>query len=236
MKPIRIVAIDTSSRIGSVAVATDGRLLESGQFQTQHNHAVELLPTIVGLCQSQGWAATEIDHLYVSRGPGSFTGLRIAMTVARTLGWSTSLEIVAVPTMQVLARNALRHDPIPQHLGVLLDAKRRQVYAASFALSDGEARPIEDPAVVDPAAFVEALPAPRWILGEGIPYHQDAISGFDYRAVPDALWQPRAEEVLYLGWKSASNGETTAPSHLGPLYLRLPEAEEVWRQRQAEQA
>ena len=81
----RIVAIETSSRVGSVAIGLGPDMLERLTFGAELNHAVELLPAMDQLTCRQGWPAGGVDHLYVSAGPGSFTGLRIGITVARAL-------------------------------------------------------------------------------------------------------------------------------------------------------
>ncbi|HEY3243629.1 MAG TPA: tRNA (adenosine(37)-N6)-threonylcarbamoyltransferase complex dimerization subunit type 1 TsaB, partial [Phycisphaerae bacterium] len=82
------LAIETSGRIGSLALAHGDRLIDVRTFSTALRHAVELMPTLDALCRQHRVAPEQVGEVYVSGGPGSFTGLRIGITVARTLAWA----------------------------------------------------------------------------------------------------------------------------------------------------
>lgn len=146
----RIVAIETSGRAGSVAVGTPAGLLAVQRLAEDVRHAGELLPTVQRLISSQGWAGDAITDVFISIGPGSFTGLRIAVTVARTLAWAVGSRIVAVPTMHALARNALAasDEDAPSHVAMIVDAKRSQVYTACHRIESitagGADTPVND--------------------------------------------------------------------------------------------
>lgn len=229
--PPRILAIETSSRIGGVALGLGAEIVDQAYFRADHNHAVELLPTIDRLCRGQGWSARDLHHLYLSIGPGSFTGLRIAVSLARALAWSVGLNIVALPTLEVIAQNALAVDSPAAHLAVVLDAKRQQIYAATFELRDGKYLPISDARVVDPLEFFRTLPRTTCILGEGISYHRDALAQAVLSTLPEASWPPRVEALMQLAFEKSRNGCFSEASSLCPIYLRRPEAEEVWEAR-----
>lgn len=214
--------------MGRVALAQGGDLKHTAQFQADRNHAVELLPTIDALCRRLNWGANDLQQIYISIGPGSFTGLRIAVTLARTLALSTGARIVAVPTLQVIAQNGLRVEPPPQYVAALLDAKRKQVYAAAFELQTGRYVQTVEPCVVDPVEFLDGLSQSTCILGEGIAYHQQALEQMPHHRLPETLWPPNIETVHQLGFESAQRGEFVKPEQLRPVYLRRPEAEEVW--------
>src|SRR5215207_3218065 len=130
----RGLAIETSGRTGSIAVAQDGRSLADEQFPHGLKHAAEIVPIIARLCEVRGWKPADVEEIYVSAGPGSFTGLRVGITVAKTLAFATGARIVAVPSVEVLARNA----PAGwQNLIIVLDAKREQIFTASFENHSG---------------------------------------------------------------------------------------------------
>lgn len=228
-----ILAIETSGRIGSVALATGCELKQSARFRADSNHAAELLPTIDELCRPLGWAPGDIDHVYLSIGPGSFTGLRIAVTLAKTLALSIKADIVAVATLEVIAQNALLADEPPPQVAVLLDAKRGQVYSAVFERAEGRYARIVDVCIADPIEFLSGLPQPVCVLGEGITYHREALACVAHAELPEALWPPRVQTVLKLGYEKAQRGEFEQPRALAPVYLRRPEAEEVWERRHA---
>ena len=186
----RIVAIETSSRMGAVAVARGPQLLAQRQFTHGLRHAVELVPAIRDLTQAQGWKPADIQQVYISSGPGSFTGVRIAVTVARALNQAVGCHLVAVCTVDVLALNAPPETP---HVVVILDAKRGQVFAARYRragakeqVSAAGAEPpfrvgpfirTAGPVLADPRAFVDASPRPLALLGEGVAFHRAAWQG-----------------------------------------------------------
>ena len=167
----------------------------------------------------------------MSAGPGSFTGLRVGMTVARTLAWAARAGVVRVPTLDVIAQNALETTKPPRHLAVLLDAKRSRVYAAAYVLEGDRYRRLTEPVEVDVEEFAAALPEGCAAVGEGIPYHQAAMNRTGLPVLPEALNRSRAEVVCRLGFASASGGHFDELGELVPTYVRRPEAEEVWERR-----
>src|SRR6185369_8895119 len=97
---------ETSGGIGSIAIAEDGCVVVEETFSHGLKHAAGIVPIIDRLCASRGWKPADVEEIYVSVGPGSFTGLRVGITVAKTLAFATGARIVAVPSVDVLARNA----------------------------------------------------------------------------------------------------------------------------------
>ena len=230
-----ILALETSSRLGTVGLARGATFLVEQAFSRPMGHAVELLPTIQRLLVQHQLTPQDLGQIYVSTGPGSFTGLRIAITVARTLHQALGCQLIGVPTLDVLALNAPAE---VQNLVVLLDAKRQQVFAARYARPTPDSPLIRTagPALVDPAQFLRDTPRPVAILGEGIDYHRPALLGAlehpaDLIELPAALWPPTAAGVHQLGYALAQRNQFTPPAELLPVYIRLAEAEEVYRQR-----
>ena len=243
----RILALETSGRLGSAALATDAaparevggapgvHVVAVGQLSDDMRHASELMPTIDRLLKDQGWPADSITDVFVSIGPGSFTGLRIGVTIARTLGWSIGVRIVAVPTVDCLAFNALAAEHPPSHVAVILDAKRSQVYAAAFDLHDGVYTKTIDAHLADPRAFLARCPRPLAVLGEGVPQHQRVIDESGASVLDPSLWPAGAENVVHVGLGLADAGRFTPPGDLVPLYIRRPDAEEKWEKRHQHQ-
>ncbi len=236
MGKARIIAVETSSRVGSVALALDSTLLAQREFSTQTQHARELLPTLAELYAEQDWPAGEVDACYLSIGPGSFTGLRVAVTVARHLALARGAKIVAVPTLAVIAANALQMSSCDESktaspLVVVLDAKRGQVFAGAFEHEAGRYHAIVEPCLADPLEFLAQFGGKVWVTGEGVDFHQDAMSRSGARVIDRSLWTPRASSVHAIGWRMALEGRFTPPRELTPFYLRRPEAEEIWEKR-----
>ncbi|MEI8194458.1 MAG: tRNA (adenosine(37)-N6)-threonylcarbamoyltransferase complex dimerization subunit type 1 TsaB [Phycisphaerae bacterium] len=263
--PVRILALETSGRVGSVAVGLGPQLLAVRHFSHGMRHAVALMPMVQELVAAQGWRPGDIQQVYLSTGPGSFTGLRIAIAVARTLHQALGCQLVAVPTLDVLACNA---PPEVQNLVVVLDAKRGQVFATRYQrLTAGQTAGVHDeaqvpclvgvggpplgmsnpestlplvrmtdPALVDPAAFIRATPRPVTILGEGVDYHRPALqAGVDDPAelieLDKKYWPGSAAAVHALGYQRALRKQWADPATLLPVYIRLPEAQELWEKR-----
>ena len=221
----RALAIETSSRIGSIALAQDERLLAEEQFEHGLQHAAQIIPIIDRLCRGRGWTPQDIEHLYVSAGPGSFTGLRIGITLAKTMALATGVKLVAVPTARLLVENAPQD---AKHLVLVLDAKRDQIFTARYERQNN--RWVErEPAHLDSLdAMLERAPRPVHLLGEGIPYHEKFIPREDasVKIAPAELWRPRAAVVARIGAEMARDGQFADPDRLTPIYIRKPEAEE----------
>lgn len=226
------LAFETSCAIGSIAVGAGARLIEARTFSRPRQHAKEFLPTIHDLCSAHGVAPGDVRRVYVSSGPGSFTGLRIGVTVARMLALAVSAEVIAVPTLQVIALNALGHTPPPNRVVVILDAKRARVYAAAFIRRGDSYEAVSEPAEVDPRVFLDQQERDTCVLGEGIAYHREAVEHAGLAILPDELNRPRAEIVLAIGHALAENGQHCDPRDFVPTYIRPPEAQEKWDQRQ----
>lgn len=224
----RILAIETSSARGSVALAEGAEFRAAEELATTAKHCQHLMPTLDRLCHKQGWAPEYLDQVYVSIGPGSFTGLRISVTIARTLAMALDLKVVAVPTMRVIAARAAGLDEPPRNLGVVLDAKRKQAYGSILKLRRGQYEVVMDACVLTPAELLDRAPRPLHLTGEGLTYHADACRGDHIRWVPEDSRIPRAQEVHRVGWEMAKRGMFTPANELVPLYIRPPEAQEKW--------
>ncbi len=132
------LAIETSGRVGSVALVRDGVVLAEPTFEHGLKHAAGILPMIDSLCREHGVRPGDLAELYLSIGPGSFTGLRIGVTMAKTMSLTTGVKIVAVPTVDVLAANAPTD---ARHVIIVLDAKRDQIFTAAFDSRDASLSP-----------------------------------------------------------------------------------------------
>jgi tRNA threonylcarbamoyladenosine biosynthesis protein TsaB len=220
----RILAIETSGRVGSIALALDEQIVAEEQFPHGLKHAAEILPTIDRLCRAQDWSPKSLHHLYVSVGPGSFTGLRIGITLAKTMAWATGIKLVAVPSVRVLVENA---PPEARHVIIVLDAKRDQIFTARFERVDETWVERESARLDSLTAMLDRSPRPVYLLGEGIPHHEKFIpNDLEIRLTAPDTSRARAGAVVTVGAKLAAAGEFADPNHLIPLYIRKPEAEE----------
>jgi tRNA threonylcarbamoyladenosine biosynthesis protein TsaB len=225
------LAVETSSRHGSVALGRGPEILKTRRFPGPRKHAVEFIPAVDAMCKACDVAPPDIRLVFVSAGPGSFTGLRVGVTAARTIALANGAKTVAVPTMDVIAQNAAdASGPLPR-LAVILDAKRGRVFAASFARRDRRYVRISEPAEVDPTEFLAARGHDCAVVGEGVACHRSAVEAAGVTILPESLFWPRCETVYRLGLARAARGQFDDPRSLVPVYVRPPEAAERWEER-----
>ena len=224
---MRALALETSGRIGSVATVVDGAVVAEEEFAHGLQNAAQILPIIDRLTRAQSWTPRDVDELYVSIGPGSFTGLRIAATLAKTFAMATGVKLLAVPTVRVLAENAPAE---AWHVIIVLDAKRGQIFTARFERVGNEWVEREPAKLDSLTAMLERSPRPVHLLGEGIPYHEKFIPRDDSSVivVPPEAARARASVVAAIGHAMARRGEFADPQRLTPIYIRRPEAEEKY--------
>lgn len=221
---MRSLAIETSGRIGSVALASGPRVLVAEQFPHGLRNAAGILPLIDRLAKQLDWRPRDIEAVLLSLGPGSFTGVRIAVTLAKTLAFATGARVVGVPSTSVLVRNAPSDT---RHVIIVLDAKRGQVFTARFERVGKDWDEREPPHLDTLSAMLGRSPRPVCLLGEGIDYHRDELppSG-DVIVTAADHWRARAEAVVEVAQPRLQAGTFDDPLTLAPIYIRLAEAEE----------
>ncbi len=235
-----ILAVETSGRRGSLALAVGDERIDEIGFATDRERARDLLPCADELVKKHGVAPTDIDQVYISNGPGSFTGLRIAVTFARHMALATGAKVRAVPTLDVIAANALSMATPPGCVIPMLDAKKDQVFGAVYLLTDGEYQCVVPAQMVEPVALVESLLSAGQfqscvLLGEGLNHHlakfDDLVKAECAIVGAEPLWWPHASRVIEIGRKLVARDGFTDANRLVPDYVRRPEAEEIWEKR-----
>src|SRR4030042_744649 len=152
-----ILAVKTQSRIGSAALAVGPDLLQELRFSAPMQHSVEILPTISELLKRHGHVPADLDQIHIAIGPGSFTGLRIAVTMAKAMHLANAVRIVTVDSLDVVAANVTDRPAIPaegqdenhgtfvpDQIAALFDAKRGQFYASVYQRRAQNDRPDTD--------------------------------------------------------------------------------------------
>lgn len=222
----RLLILETSGRRGLVAVADGGVVREARRLDEARRNARDLAPAVAELLRGQGWKATDLDAVLVSRGPGSYTGLRVGIMSAKTLAYATRCALVGIDTFAAIAHQA---PPECDRLNVLSDAQQDKVYAQSFARrgtswQPGELsiRPFSD--------WLSGRDPLAWATGPGLAKWRDKLPA-DVRCVDQDAWEPSAESLLAVGLARYQAGERDDPFALEPLYLRASSAEEQWQGR-----
>ncbi|MFW6059208.1 MAG: tRNA (adenosine(37)-N6)-threonylcarbamoyltransferase complex dimerization subunit type 1 TsaB [Phycisphaeraceae bacterium] len=221
------LAIETTSRQGTLALGRGEALLEVIDLPVQRRHNVGLVPGIDRLCRAHGVTPTGLDEVYISLGPGSFTGLRVAVAAVKMLALARGVKVVGVPTLEVVARQA---DPAHEHVAVCLNLKRDEVYCGVYRRQGEDVHPVTRPALRTVAALLCEAPRPVALLGEMLP-ELPADMDEQVTVLPPEAARPRAENVWHVGRALAQRGAYSDPFTLEPMYVRRPEAVELWERR-----
>lgn len=229
-----LLALETSCLHGSIAIACDGAVQTTRDLSAERRNAGELLPTIEAALSDLGIAPRDVGCVAFSAGPGSFTGLRVAATIARMWQSSTGCQVVAVPSLDTHARNALAVDTPGDHVGVILDARRQKIFGGLYRRHADDLDVAAAADLHDLDAWLATLPRPCSLLGEGLRSYADAARATGLDLLPESKWRPHARHVATLGLRRWSAGHTCSPPEIVPHYLRPPECEEVYEKRRAE--
>jgi tRNA threonylcarbamoyladenosine biosynthesis protein TsaB len=225
----RLLILETSGRVGQVALAEGERLCGVRRLDEARRHARDLAPAVRDLLAEQGWQPRDLVAVVVSRGPGSYTGLRVGIMSAKAFAYATGCVLLAVDTFAAIAHQApaevLRVD-------VLADAQQDRVYVQPFVRA-AAGNPVQ------PAGPLRILPFADWLAGReqgasvsgpGLRGKEDRLAGGAGVVAAD-LWDPRPENLLTLGLDRYRKGERDDVWALEPLYLRPSAAEEQWQGR-----
>lgn len=219
-KNMRLLAIDTATEACSVALYQDGAVLERFEL-TSREHTKLIMPMIDALMAEAGLAVTQLDALAFGRGPGSFTGVRIATGVIQGIAFAADLPVVPVSTLAAMAQQCFtetEHD----WAFAAIDARMGEIYwGVYFKDDEGYAALWGEEAV----ALVDAVPFPE-VLGMGIgsgwgTYEQELNERLHgCVAVYDASFLPRAGYIARLGAIGIARGQAVAAELALPVYLR----------------
>lgn len=231
--PMRILALETSGRGGSVALlhteatgaVADAIVLQERLLDAAERPAKTLHPCVKSLLDEQLWRPRDVELICVAVGPGSFTGLRIGVVAAKTLAYATGAKLAAIPTLAAIAEGV---GPIAagERLWTVLDAQRQELFVASFG---------EDDDLADGStAGVQIMPASEWLakLSRGDVVAGPPIEKLLARLSPSVVlaspgaWNPAAASVGRLGYRMAQRGRLADPLALLPFYCRQSAAEE----------
>jgi tRNA threonylcarbamoyladenosine biosynthesis protein TsaB len=225
----RLLVIETSQRVGLVALARGQRLLGERRLDEARRHARDLVPAIADLLEGQGWKARNLSAVLVSRGPGSYTGLRVGVMSAKTLAYAAGCTLIAVDTFAAIAQQAPTD---AMTLDVIADAQQEKVYVQRFTRS-APAEPLSAaaPLAIRPFdVWQKTLAEGGWVTGPGLERFIDRLPA-PVRAVPPDTWLPRAEGIVRIGLGRLRRGERDDPFAVEPLYLRPSSAEEKQKQQ-----
>lgn len=219
---MKLLALDTATECCSAALLLDERLL-TREAELPRGHAERILPMIDELMGEAGITLRGLDALAFGRGPGSFTGVRLAASIAQGLAFGAGLGVVAVSDLRALAQRVLDEDSSVTRALVCNDARMREVYWGCFERGSAGLALAASPERVDPPAGV--APPAGWSevagIGRGFAAYPAlrALAGVVVRGAWDRLL-PRAAEVARLAAPEAAAGRLLSPEAAVPVYLR----------------
>ena len=220
-----ILALDTTTRAGSCALARDGSVLRELASDPGQSHAEHLPGDLMALLEATRVRLEAIDAFAVATGPGSFTGVRVGIATMQGLAFAEGKPLIGVSALDALARVA---GPTPvDHIATWIDAWRGEVYAARYK----HGREVEPPTVEHPAAILarwgRAMPGRVRFVGDGAATFTELIRATlgDRAAMADPMAPLLAGTIAQLAHASAAAGLLPSPDAIRPLYVRRTDAE-----------
>lgn len=219
---MRVLALETSARTGYVAALEDDRLLGQMVFDSDQRTAQSFAPGIIRQLQSVGWSPADIELVVVTSGPGSFTGLRIGITAAKTLAYAVGAEVIGLNTLKVIA-SQVRTDR--ESAWAVMDAQRGQLFAARFRRRDDVCETIVQTHIVDNEEWLQSLTTDTAVTGPGLTKLRDRLPA-EIDVVDEDRWTPEAATVGRVGYLEFQSGRRDDLWALAPEYYRKSAAEE----------
>ncbi len=227
----RVLIIETSDRSGQVAVAEGPALLQIVKLTDARRNGRDLAPAVAELFAAQKWLPRDVNAVVVSRGPGSYTGLRVGLMSAKTFAYATGCRLLGIDTFLAIASQT----PDLPRVDVLADAQQDKVYFQPFERNLEDWTPTAPLAIIAFADWLRQRDPAVAVTGPG-------LAKWEAHLIPDIVRlavevrQPQPASLLRLGLQRLGAGEKDDPLSLEPLYLRPSAAEQQWRDRAAPQS
>lgn len=234
---MKLLSMDTSTLVMGVAVMDlkSQKILGEMVTNLHKNHSVRLMPTIEQLLQDLDLTVQDLTHLAVTRGPGSYTGIRIGVTTAKTMSWARQIPLYSESSLAVLALNGVRFDGL---VVPMFDARRRRVYTGAFHIKNNEIHEWLPQQVISIDQWLEKLrksDEPILFLGDDVVhFEEDILSSLGEQACFGTPQEniPRPSSLAWLAYQKWSRGEQPEQQDFAPDYLQLTEAESNWLKKQ----
>lgn len=228
---MKTLAIDTANRVMGVALFQDDTLIGEYMTNLKRNHSVQLMPAIDQVMNDTDTSSEELARIAVSKGPGSYTGVRIGLSTAKSLAWALQIPIVGVSSLEVLAYQGRL---FPGAICPFFDARRGNVYTGLYQWEDGQMSGIHAERNVFMDEWLQELGGssrPILFLSPDIEGYAEKIESVlgDRAVIPEGPLHVANPSHLVLASLEKDADDTYA---LTPNYLRLAEAEAKWRESQ----
>lgn len=226
-----ILAIDTSNEVLGVALVDETKVIGEYITNLKKNHSVRVMPAIQQLMADCNIEPSDLDKIVVAKGPGSYTGVRIGVTIAKTMAWSLGIPLSGVSSLAVLAASGRDFDG---YLSPLFDARRGLIYTGLYQYKDKQLVTVKEDRNILATEWVNQLKEENkrvLFIGNDVPLHKETFISVlgeqaEFARLPE--YNPRPGELGYLGMDKPEEDIHT----FTPNYIRLVEAEAKWLERQ----
>lgn len=216
---MKLLGLDTAGPRCSVALLLDGELVER-DISGDRIHAESVLPLVERLLAEAGIVLTGLDAIAFGRGPGAFTGLRVATSVAQGLAYGAALPVLPVSDLEALAAAAMRLHQV-ERVVACLDARMHEVYWAAYERRPEGLVALTEESLSPPADVRAPSPGPWFGAGAGWAAYGEVLRAQVSPLIGlDGGLLPGAGDIARLGEKAFEKGRAVAPEHALPVYLR----------------
>ncbi len=222
---MKILALDSTAVVASVALCEDSALLGEYTLNNGNTHSQSLLPMVESLLRLFGIGINEIDLFAASAGPGSFTGVRIGASTLKGLAFDTQKPCVGVSTLEALAENLRGFDGL---ICPVMNARRKQVYTALFRAENGSLTRLSEDMAIAISELDEILSGygePVRLVGDGYAITRELSTYPQLLETPERLRHQSAYSVAQVAYRAFRRGESTSDADMAPTYLRPSQAE-----------
>jgi tRNA threonylcarbamoyladenosine biosynthesis protein TsaB len=220
-----ILGLDTSTEILGLALLREGRVVSSLSLAVGRSHSEKLPGTLDRFLSEAGALVTDLSGMAVSIGPGSFTGLRVGLSLAKGMTSTLGLPLVGVQTLKALA---WRYRPSRLPIGAILDARKGEVFYSLFEEREGKLERKTPDSALSPEALANEIRDPTLFVGSGVRVYgdflQNRLGSLAIYASPNPE-SPDPADIAYLGWQRLRKGERDDLEALEPVYIRASDAE-----------
>ncbi|HGE8241508.1 tRNA (adenosine(37)-N6)-threonylcarbamoyltransferase complex dimerization subunit type 1 TsaB [Aeromonas sp. 82P] len=221
MNELKILAVDTATEACSAALLVGDKLFSRWE-EAPRDHTRKILPMVQAVLEDAGISLSDLDAIAFGRGPGSFTGVRIGISVAQGLAFGAGVPLIGISTLAAMAQGAYRLDGAEQVL-TAIDARMNEVYFGRYELIDGRMQLVGDEVVSEPAALVDVrgkLAGLVTCVGTGFETYGETLSGLADELAVSQVRFPAAEDMLPLARAAWLAGEAVPVEQATPVYLR----------------
>lgn len=215
-----ILHIETSTNICSVALSQDGACIHYEEDSKGPSHASVLAPFVENAVSFADSHAIPIDAVAFSKGPGSYTGLRIGSSTAKGLCYGRGLNFIVLSTLQIMATPVLLYRELPENalLCPMIDARRMEVYYAIYDRALREVKPVSADVVTEETYSEYLKERPVFFFGNGADKCKDVIKGENAHFI-DGIY-PSAKNMVPLAEKAIAVGDYADVAYFEPFYLK----------------